>query len=140
LGVRSLILTIENIVKMSLPPLFDILSFHQELIHLILNAINLVEVPRLPFSNPSYLIDILLPFICTWSSVKIIIGSTFCLTHNSLCSLLCHFIPFYVDHAPVMEQALVTLFLLLYCLLNIFGPPPSILRFNSAPFGHSKHL
>jgi hypothetical protein len=61
--MSSLILTIEKIVKIPLPPLFDVLSFHQELIHLILNAFNLVEVPRLPFSNPSYLIDIFLPFL-----------------------------------------------------------------------------
>jgi hypothetical protein len=61
LGVHSFILMIEKIVKIPLPPLFDVLSFHQELIHLILNAFNLFEVPRVPFPNPSYLVDILLP-------------------------------------------------------------------------------
>ena len=58
----------------------DLILLHQELLPLILYALDLVEVPCLPIASPSHPINVLLSFLRTQTSVKVLIGPLLCLT------------------------------------------------------------
>ena len=98
----------------------DRILLHQELLHLILYILDLVEVPCLPIASPSHPINIILSFIHTQTSVKVLIGQPLCLTHRLFCSLLCHLVLLYVVCTPIMIQALIALLLFLNSLLHIY--------------------
>jgi hypothetical protein len=68
-----LILSTEQFVKILSSSMFDLIFLHQEVLCFIFNALNLVEVPCLPFTNPSHPIYVLLSFLCTQASAKIFI-------------------------------------------------------------------
>ena len=57
------VLTIEQFIKILLPSMSDLILLHQELLHLILYALDLVEVPCLPIASPSHPINIILSFL-----------------------------------------------------------------------------
>ena len=75
----------------------DLILLHQELLPLIIYALDLVEVLCLPIMSPSHPINVLLFFLCTQTLVKVLIGLPLCLTHRSFCSLLCHLVLLYVE-------------------------------------------
>ena len=116
----------------------DLILLHQELLPLIIYALDLVDVPCFPITIYSHSINVILFFLRTQTSVKVLIGLPLCPSHRSFCSLLCHLL-LYVVCTPVMIQALITL-LFLNSLLHIFIPPLSVFWVAFAPFGHSKHL
>jgi hypothetical protein len=67
----------------------NLILLNQEVLWFILNALNLVEVPCLPLTNPSHPIYVLLSFLRTQTLVKILVCPTICHTYRSFCDLLC---------------------------------------------------
>ena len=106
----------------------DLILLHQELLPLIIYALDLIKVPCFPIASPSYPINVILSFLRTQPLVNVLIGSPLCLTHRSFCSLLCHLVLLYVVCTPVMIEALIALLLFLNSLLHIFIPPTSVFR------------
>jgi hypothetical protein len=58
LNGEALSLSIEQFVEVLSPTILDLLVLHQKSICSILDAFDLVEIPRLPFSDLGHLIDV----------------------------------------------------------------------------------
>ena len=78
----------------------DLILFHQEVLHFILNAPNLAEVPYLPLTDPSSHIYVILSFLHTQTLVKVIVRPTLCHTYDTLFCLLWYLVLLYFGVAP----------------------------------------
>ena len=120
--------------------MFDLILLHRELLPLILDALDLVEVPRLSITSPRHPIDVLLSFLRIQALIKTLVSPPLRLSHRSFCSLLCHLVLLYVVCTPVLIQALIAFLLFLNSLLHLFVPPLSVFQVASPSFGHSKYF
>ena len=60
---RALILSIEQLIEVLSPSILDLFVLHQKPICSILDALDLVDIPRLPLSDLGHLIDVPFAFL-----------------------------------------------------------------------------
>ena len=91
LNGKALALPVEQFVEVLSPSSLDLIISHHKSTGLILDAFDLLYVPRIPFTDLGHLVDVLFSSLYAQPLIKVLISPIPCFADSSLGGLLCHF-------------------------------------------------